>query len=83
MLNDTDRDATPREAGSQTPNDVVYEKGGCNKCLYIDPEWQNMTVLAGSDLFHCDVSFWTVLACASFTESSHIPDFRAFVSAGP
>lgn len=71
-----------QEVGSQTPSDLVYEKGvPTDECTLILSG--KITVLAGFDEFRSDVSSWTVLASAALTESSYAPDFTAFVSGGP
>jgi hypothetical protein len=71
-----------QEVGSQTPKDLVYEKGvPTDECTLILSG--KMTVLAGFDEFRSDVSSWTVLASAALTASSYAPDFTAFVSGGP
>jgi hypothetical protein len=70
------------EVGSQSPRDLVYEKGvPTDECTLILSG--KITVLAGFDEFRSDVSSWTVLASAALTDSSYAPDFTAFVSGGP
>lgn len=85
LVSETAVDELPtatQQVGQELPNDLMYETGvKCDSCTLILSG--KVTVLAGADRFRSDVSSWSVLGAAVFTDVTYRPDFSAFVSGGP